>query len=144
MASVALGATVIEKHFTLARADHPAELEVAYPERLSRGLVLVKWWLLASPHYLVVGILLGTVLLSIPAASEGPGRASPLTALFTATSAVCVTGLVVVDTEKNEAGEDVSFTFRGELKPVSVPDAPPVDLAASGGDAGGDADSESA
>lgn len=46
----------------------------------------------------VVGILLGALLLSIPAASQGPGSASPLTALFTATSAVCVTGLVVVDT----------------------------------------------
>jgi hypothetical protein len=23
---------------------------VEYPERLSRGLVLVKWWLLAIPH----------------------------------------------------------------------------------------------
>jgi len=45
-----------------------------------------------------VGIVLGAVLLSIPAASHGPGSASPLTALFTATSAVCVTGLVVVDT----------------------------------------------
>ena len=32
---------------------------IAYPERLSRGLVLVKWWLLAIPHYLVVGVLLG-------------------------------------------------------------------------------------
>jgi hypothetical protein len=39
--------------------DYPARLEVAYPERLSRGLVLVKWWLLAIPHYVVVGILLG-------------------------------------------------------------------------------------
>ena len=29
------------------------------PERLSRGLVLVKWWLLAIPHYVVVGIFLG-------------------------------------------------------------------------------------
>jgi hypothetical protein len=39
--------------------DYPARLDVAYPERLSRGLVLVKSWLLAIPHYIVVGILLG-------------------------------------------------------------------------------------
>ena len=37
----------------------PADLEVEYPERLSRGLVLVKWWLLAIPQYLIVGILAG-------------------------------------------------------------------------------------
>jgi trk system potassium uptake protein TrkH len=53
-------------------------------------------------QYIVVAFvaasLLGGVLLSIPAASEGPGRPSALTALFTATSAVCVTGLIVVDT----------------------------------------------
>ncbi len=40
-------------------ADYPARLDVAYPEQLSRGLVLVKWWLLAIPQYIVVGILLG-------------------------------------------------------------------------------------
>jgi Domain of unknown function (DUF4389) len=39
--------------------DYPASLDVAYPERLSRGLVLVKWWLLAIPHYLVIGLFLG-------------------------------------------------------------------------------------
>jgi hypothetical protein len=37
--------------------DYPARLEVAYPGQLSRGLVLVKWWLLAIPHYVIVGII---------------------------------------------------------------------------------------
>src|SRR5512134_264404 len=46
--------------FTLDEVpDYPATLSLAYPERLSRGLVLVKWWLLAIPHYIVVGVLLG-------------------------------------------------------------------------------------
>jgi len=36
--------------------DYPADLTVAYPERLSNGLVLVKWWLLALPHYLVIAL----------------------------------------------------------------------------------------
>ncbi len=45
--------------FTLQAGGYPADLDVAYPETLSRGLVLVKWWLLAIPHYIVVGILQG-------------------------------------------------------------------------------------
>ncbi|MDT3441093.1 MULTISPECIES: DUF4389 domain-containing protein [unclassified Pseudofrankia] len=44
--------------FTLGEVpDYPARLSVAYPDRLSRGLVLVKSWLLAIPHYLIVGRL---------------------------------------------------------------------------------------
>lgn len=39
--------------------DYPARLDIEYPEQLSRGLVLVKSWLLAIPHYVVVGILVG-------------------------------------------------------------------------------------
>ena len=46
--------------FTLgAVPDYPATLHVVYPGELSRGLVLVKWWLLAIPHYLILGVLLG-------------------------------------------------------------------------------------
>ncbi len=43
--------------------NYPADLSLEYPERLSRGLVLVKWWLLALPHYVVVAILVGGVAL---------------------------------------------------------------------------------
>lgn len=44
-------------------------------------------------------ILIGTLLLLLPMSKEGPGGATFMEALFTATSAVCVTGLTVVDTE---------------------------------------------
>ncbi|MBA8817428.1 potassium uptake TrkH family protein [Microbacterium halimionae] len=50
----------------------------------------------------VVGFALtiaaGTALLVLPIAKAGPGGANFVEALFTATSAVCVTGLTVVDT----------------------------------------------
>ncbi len=64
--------------FTLGEApDYPATLEVRYPERLSRGLVLVKWWLLAIPQYIVLGILGGGVWLARGGdrgwAASGPG-----------------------------------------------------------------------
>ena len=42
-------------------------------------------------------ILVGTLLLMLPTAANGP-RLAYVDALFTATSAICVTGLVVVDT----------------------------------------------
>ncbi len=39
--------------------DYPADLEIKYPEKLSQGLVLVKWWLLAIPHYIVTAFFQG-------------------------------------------------------------------------------------
>ena len=45
-----------------------------------------------------IAIFLGCFLLMLPCSTKGPGRATFMEALFTSTSAVCVTGLVVQDT----------------------------------------------
>ncbi len=45
-----------------------------------------------------LAVIVGTLLLMLPVAQTGIDWTDPVTALFTATSAVCVTGLVVVDT----------------------------------------------
>ena len=50
------------------------------------------------PAAFLLAILVGTVLLSLPAATPGPARPPLLTAAFTSVSAVCVTGLTVTDT----------------------------------------------
>lgn len=50
------------------------------------------------PLLFFAAILIGTALLSLPFATQDGVRAPLLTALFTATSAVSVTGLIVVDT----------------------------------------------
>ncbi len=49
---------------------YPADFAVEYPEHLSRGLVLIKWWLLAIPQYLVVVVLTG----GFEVAPGGPGH----------------------------------------------------------------------
>ena len=57
--------------FTLADVpDYPARLEVEYPQALSRGLALVKWWLLALPQYLVVGVFAGGAWGGVNAAND--------------------------------------------------------------------------
>ena len=48
--------------FTLARTDYPADFDVDYPEHLSHGLVLVKSWLLAIPHLIIVGLFAADIL----------------------------------------------------------------------------------
>jgi hypothetical protein len=46
--------------FTLdARAGDAAQLDIAYPEHLSRGLIFVKW-LLLLPHWIFLAIVVGT------------------------------------------------------------------------------------
>jgi hypothetical protein len=45
--------------FSLKPEGYPADLEVKYPEELSKGLVLIKWWLLAFPHYLITAFFSG-------------------------------------------------------------------------------------
>src|SRR5579872_7202935 len=58
----AIGAFGTDRYppFSLAEdPSYPAHFDVAYPERLSRGLVWVKWWLLAIPHYAIVGAFAG-------------------------------------------------------------------------------------
>jgi hypothetical protein len=68
------------------RPDYPAHLEVEYPERLSRGLVLVKWWLLAIPHYVAVAIFLGGGWAA--ADQEADGRGIGLIGLLVLVAAV--------------------------------------------------------
>ncbi len=67
---------------------------------------------LTALRILVVGFLLnimiGMVLLMLPVSNRSGEILAPLDALFTATSAGCVTGLAVVDTFNN-------FTFFGQL-----------------------------
>ncbi len=82
---------------------------VGAPDRRTRRRPL-----LAHPYQVVVvgfaaAIAIGTLLLMLPVSRAGDGAAPFLTALFTATSAVCVTGLVVVDTGSywSSAGQGV-------------------------------------
>ena len=67
---------------------------------------------LTSAQIIILGfaavILSGTILLMLPFATKAPGSASFLEALFTATSATCVTGLIVQNTA-------TYWTFFGQI-----------------------------
>ncbi|MCM1226607.1 MAG: Trk family potassium uptake protein [Clostridium sp.] len=60
---------------------------ITYPKTVALGFLIL--------------IAVGTILLMLPAASRGSGSADFTEALFTSTSASCVTGLVVADTYSN-------------------------------------------
>ncbi|MGB6205603.1 DUF4389 domain-containing protein [Mycobacterium sp.] len=53
-ALTALGTDKYPPFSLQSKDEYPADLEVDYPEHLNRGLVLIKWWLLAIPHYLIL------------------------------------------------------------------------------------------
>jgi trk system potassium uptake protein len=71
----------------------PQESNVAFRKR-RRGLSPAQ--LIATSFAVAIGI--GTLLLSLPVSHAPGAEIGFLAALFTATSAVCVTGLIVVDT----------------------------------------------
>ncbi|MBO5459281.1 MAG: Trk family potassium uptake protein [Lachnospira sp.] len=60
------------------------------PQHMSHSRIMLLGFLIV--------IAVGTVLLTLPISSRSGEWTNPLSALFTATSATCVTGLVVVDT----------------------------------------------
>ncbi len=72
----------------------PREYKVSAPRRVRRppspAVVLLATF--------AVLIVVGTVLLALPIATASGVAATPMQALFTATSAVCVTGLTILDT----------------------------------------------
>ncbi|HSR52318.1 MAG TPA: potassium transporter TrkG [Acidobacteriota bacterium] len=75
------------------------------PLRWRSHIHQVDWWepVLGHPERLLavtflVLCLAGTLLLALPAASSQPGSIGLTDAAFTAVSAVCVTGLIVLDT----------------------------------------------
>lgn len=76
-------------HYTQVRKHHLEHTRKPSPARGSKILVLGFGLI----------ILIGTFLLSLPSATEGPGRLTWLEALFTAASATTVTGLIVLGTE---------------------------------------------
>lgn len=79
------------------------------PTRGERSCRHLRGWpLIALRHFInppravvalfLIAIAAGTALLSLPVSRTGPEAAPLMVAIFTATSAVCVTGLTIVDT----------------------------------------------
>ena len=88
--------------FTLADdPSYPARLTVEHPQSLSRGLVLVKWWLLALPQYLIIGVFTGTAFAGYSQVHDHSAWAygSGLIGLL-----VCIAGLALLFTGRYPRG----------------------------------------
>lgn len=88
-----------DDHPPLVRSDDrgrgPLKERIDRDVRRRPGLLIV--------YGFAAAVVVGTLMLLLPASSAGRS-ATPLEALFTATSAVCVTGLIVVDTATHWTG----------------------------------------
>ncbi|MEV6099953.1 DUF4389 domain-containing protein [Nocardia sp. NPDC051981] len=76
--------------FALRQTDYPADLEIDYPEQLSRGLALVKWWLLAIPHYLILAAMFGGGVMLGDTRDSNAGNTIPLIGVLVLIAAVAV------------------------------------------------------
>ncbi len=125
--------------FTLARVpDYPADFEVPYPSRLHRGLVLVKWWLLALPHLLVVAALTGawsTTVVVIPGSGDVVRTTAPsllgllvivagVALLFTARYPAPLFGLVIGIHRWTYRVAAYVFLLRDEYPPFRLDQGP--------------------
>ena len=77
--------------FTLKPVDdYPASIEIPYPEKFSRGLALVKWWLLAIPHYIIIGIFCGSLGSSLESSNRDTQYSISLLAVLLIFAAVAL------------------------------------------------------
>ncbi|MEU1984742.1 DUF4389 domain-containing protein [Nocardia sp. NPDC019395] len=82
--------------FALASDEsYPADLDIDYPPTLHRGLVLVKWWLLAIPHYLIIGGMTGAAWVVYSDDMDGMASAAGLP-LIGVLTLVALIGLLFV------------------------------------------------
>ncbi|WP_156664841.1 DUF4389 domain-containing protein [Mycobacterium sp. 852002-51057_SCH5723018] len=77
-----------------SKPEYPADLEIDYPERLSRGLVLVKWWLLAIPHYLILFAFFSAGWRAFPLNPNNSVVAYPVPPLIVILVVIALVGLV--------------------------------------------------
>jgi hypothetical protein len=85
--------------FTLARTDYPADFDVDYPEHLSHGLVLVKSWLLAIPHLIIIGLFTANAPYWMSTANRGAAEYGNAAGISLLGLLVVVAGFVLLFTQ---------------------------------------------